>query len=466
MKNGIMNKYVSLRYESKVHLYPDDSMLEYSVENLNYKLYLNRTAAQILSLLISGSSIKQAIAGFKKMYGAPINMTSRAVLDLTDSGLKAGYLQLSDLPRNSRCRITGSLDYYLPQKISLEVTSACNLSCRHCYGNFGEGKTQFIRFGQLKSLLSQLFDNGLKVITVTGGEPFLYYRITELLEWLLQRAEAIAIITNGTVLKSSAVEILSRHADKIFLQTCINGRKDYHERFTGVEGSFEKTINFARLIASLGIRLRVGMNVNEENLRDIPYVAGIANDIGAFMFSTNVSHNIGRETERRLSSEYFKGRNMNDNLTLLQGMLDSLLIVKQNYPHLLKKRGEYESLTEIEKNSQPADPEMEQSCGAGTKCVHVSANGDVNLCQISETCNFPPLGNLLRQPIQEIMSSEYAARVAGLTAPFEKSCKGCSQFVFCGGCMVRGYSQYMKDKDHCLWGRTHVAGKVSQTYSH
>ncbi|HBC91456.1 MAG TPA: hypothetical protein DCZ10_00740 [Pelotomaculum sp.] len=62
------------------------------------------------------------------------------------------------------------------QGISLILTKKCNASCRHCGFNSGPGSSETMTeeeakyyIGSARNLVS------LKMVSFTGGEPFLYY---------------------------------------------------------------------------------------------------------------------------------------------------------------------------------------------------------------------------------------------------------------------------------------------------
>ena len=92
-----------------------------------------------------------------------------------------------------------SLVYY-------EITSACNLSCIHCYANCSadspETTTSHLHHTEDENnLLKAIASSGVKRIQFIGGEPFLHWdRLQRLCSFAVQYFEQVEISTNGTLL--------------------------------------------------------------------------------------------------------------------------------------------------------------------------------------------------------------------------------------------------------------------------
>ncbi|MBI2264325.1 MAG: 4Fe-4S cluster-binding domain-containing protein, partial [Armatimonadetes bacterium] len=59
-----------------------------------------------------------------------------------------------------------------PLKISLNITSDCNLRCRHCYALAGGTDEKGMAFERLKHLVDEMARNGVFLLSIKGGEPF------------------------------------------------------------------------------------------------------------------------------------------------------------------------------------------------------------------------------------------------------------------------------------------------------
>ena len=75
---------------------------------------------------------------------------------------------------------------------------ACNLKCKHCYIDFSneKNKKNFIHFDKIKEALSDLQNENLKYIHLTGAEPLLHPDFNAILRYCLKRTSTV-IHTNG-----------------------------------------------------------------------------------------------------------------------------------------------------------------------------------------------------------------------------------------------------------------------------
>ena len=59
--------------------------------------------------------------------------------------------------------------------IRLETNKSCNLRCRYCYAQSGEGSAKIADINSLKQIVSEAKELGIKsVVVIGGGEPTLH----------------------------------------------------------------------------------------------------------------------------------------------------------------------------------------------------------------------------------------------------------------------------------------------------
>ena len=86
-----------------------------------------------------------------------------------------------------------------PLSINLDLTTACNYRCDHCIDwdilNSGVKYDE----EQLRASLKELADKGMKsVILIGGGEPTVYPRFVEIVQYLKRLNQQVAIVSNGS----------------------------------------------------------------------------------------------------------------------------------------------------------------------------------------------------------------------------------------------------------------------------
>lgn len=88
---------------------------------------------------------------------------------------------------------------YAPVSINIDLTTACNYACDHCVD--WEILNQPFKFQheKLLSSIDNMHKRGLKsAILIGGGEPTLYPRFEEVVEFLIERGIQVAVVSNGT----------------------------------------------------------------------------------------------------------------------------------------------------------------------------------------------------------------------------------------------------------------------------
>lgn len=132
--------------------------------------------------------------------------------------------------------------------ISFLPTTVCNLNCRACLNFKPYMKTGVNRdIDALKSDMDLMFEkvDRILLLHVSGGEPFLYPQLGELLSYISERygnrIGRLETTTNGTVVPSDQLcEVLSIHQVSTVLDDYRVAVPQYTNRFTEIEKKFQR----------------------------------------------------------------------------------------------------------------------------------------------------------------------------------------------------------------------------------
>ena len=136
----------------------------------------------------------------------------------------------------------------LPQEIGLQLTSSCNLRCKHCFEWSEEGYNHSVnKHMVMKEIPLQLIDKVLKEtktiksgLYLWGGEPLLYSQWDELTHLLEKDLRWSVLCTNGIKVKDK-MESLIRISSSLAILTSLEGFEAENDFIRG-EGNFRKTI--------------------------------------------------------------------------------------------------------------------------------------------------------------------------------------------------------------------------------
>jgi MoaA/NifB/PqqE/SkfB family radical SAM enzyme len=160
----------------------------------------------------------------------------------------------------------------MPTFVQLRVTNLCNLRCPMC-GQWGEtgiyrsdrfpasatdGERERSRIKELIGLKRQLaLDDYVElldqiapfqpIVSLFGGEPFLYPGLVPLVREIKNRGLTCTVITNGGRLEKHARELVEAGIDSIAVS--IDGPPELHNRIRGQADSFERAAAGVRAVA-------------------------------------------------------------------------------------------------------------------------------------------------------------------------------------------------------------------------
>lgn len=192
-----------------------------------------------------------------------------------------------------------------PEYIALEITNACNLSCKHC--NYRHGlphytrERGFISRDTVEKVLTEIRPYGTNVLMNYDGESLMHPEFMDYLELATGMGINNYFNTNGTLLNKSFVDRLLRfYKGTVFFS--IDGNKEWFEKIR-VPASYEQVLNNVKYFISaneaLGHPVTVGISLCnlgqsaqerkdflDEWLPDVDYVSmGEVNDKFGTMIS-------------------------------------------------------------------------------------------------------------------------------------------------------------------------------------
>ena len=166
----------------------------------------------------------------------------------------------------------------MPTFVQLRVTNLCNLRCKMCgqWGDTGifradgfsasatDGEKERKRIQELIGAKRQLaladyvrlldeIAPFRPIVSLFGGEPFLYPEILPLIREVKKRGLTCTIITNGGRLEQNAKELVEAGIDSVAVS--IDGPPDVHDRIRGQKGAYEKATSGVRALADWRKRL-------------------------------------------------------------------------------------------------------------------------------------------------------------------------------------------------------------------
>lgn len=138
-----------------------------------------------------------------------------------------------------------SLGKVSPLAAMLSVTSRCQFRCRHCaVANRRHSLSeQELSTEDFKNISNQIFRLAIPRVYFDGGEPLLRPDIFEIIRHFSNKGFISFLESNGYLLSDENVKRLKESGVSCVNISLHSDSKQEHDKFTGVEGSFDKVLS-------------------------------------------------------------------------------------------------------------------------------------------------------------------------------------------------------------------------------
>ena len=124
--------------------------------------------------------------------------------------------------------------------LELEFTRRCNLRCIYCYASAGEPGKDELSLDEIKGVIDQAKELGVRrIILLGGGEPLLYRHVREVIEYVNNSGLRQSLFTNGTLLDREISDFLYENSVDVIIKHNSN-TPDIQDRLAGISGTFDR----------------------------------------------------------------------------------------------------------------------------------------------------------------------------------------------------------------------------------
>jgi MoaA/NifB/PqqE/SkfB family radical SAM enzyme len=115
-------------------------------------------------------------------------------------------------------------------------------------------------------------------LLMSGGEPFVHPNFFEFLDKASDLSLRVTISTNGTMIDADVANFLKGKTS--YVGVSLDGPKEAHDTFRGVDGAFDKTLSGIANLKEAGLRVRLRFTMTPPLLPYVPDVMRLAEDLG------------------------------------------------------------------------------------------------------------------------------------------------------------------------------------------
>ena len=302
-----------------------------------------------------------------------------------------------------------------------DINNECNLNCKHCRVS-EKNDNEKLSLKEAKSLLAECWYNGITMLNLSGGEPFLRDDIFEILDYA-EKFEDIVITTNGTLLNEEKCKKLSTYKN-IKLSISLDGLEETHDKFRRKKGAFKKVIDILPVLNKNNIKYAIKYTLSKETAKDAIELLNLVAKMGANEFNVRrviVAGNANKDMV--LSNEEYK----NIIRELIKNCRKLNVKFRTGDPLLIPIFSEIWGI-DI-KNDDLS--KIYAGCQAGDEIIYIDYKGNVGACsyipKFADNIKDKPLDEILKNNKLFIDLREYKHKLEG-------KCNKCTYKMICGGC--------------------------------
>ena len=414
MKYQVANNIFYRRYDDKVVLY-DTSKQTVSIHTSVCKDILDAFSTEI--------SVNECIDYLKSVY---LEISDEAVKDIEEYIqvlVNTGVLVKENVLAEDKNQIESYVKFdVIPENqlysVQFELTFRCNEHCKHCYcvdSEVPEGSEE-LTLDEIKKILDDLYEMNALDLTFTGGELFMRKDVWEILEYASSKRFIINIFSNGNLMTDSDIIRIHNLYPRSVHFSIYSSVPEKHDAFTGVKGSFEKTVDAIKKLVLLGTPVNIKTNAMDYNKDEFEDILLLAKNLGT---TIQISMSITAKNDGGTEPFDYRLKEVSDYVDVMKTAQNNIVVNCSEGLEILR------------------DDEG-QICGAGSHSLSVDPYGNVYACNsLLISC-----GNLRETSIRDIWeNSEQLKKIRKFNTKDIEGCKDCPDLKYCTFCPGSAFTE-------------------------
>lgn len=288
-----------------------------------------------------------------------------------------------------------------PYIVEYELTTECNLRCKHCYCEAGFKNKNELTLEEIKTLMCDLKDIGTELLDLIGGEPLLHPAFLDILAFGKEIGQKIMVNTNGILATEEYVKKIKEVNSEIIVGVSLDGPNPETNDFIRGTGSFERAVSGIKNFVKYGFEVIILNVVNRLNWNKLEEMIRLAKSLGVKGLYLDRFVPVGRG---KFNSEY-------------------LDIDPEKWPEISSKIQEV-----VEKYRNKLDFYIEESisgkmCPAGINQASIRSDGIVVPCGHFRYIEQLHMGNLREKSFKEIWDSFELSKFDDLMEDYQSGCR-------------------------------------------
>lgn len=324
--------------------------------------------------------------------------------------------------------------------VQWSITGRCNFRCRHCFMSAPDYRGEDLGMDQCIRILDQLKENGIRAVSITGGEPLVNPHFTNILDEMKKRDLVLeTLYSNGKLVDEKLLEELEKREMHPTFHISFDGI-GWHDWLRGEEGAEEEAVRAFRLIHERGYQTSSSMCLHKHNINDLRKNVNFLAELGLVHVKMNVTTPTGRwknETEHFITQD-------EANEAVLEYIPyyveDGMPVSVQFCGFLEFNREDCSIRIPHQKFSGREGAEKGYACGVVRESMYISPKGKILPCMtLGGTAIDPKFESILEKDLCDILADSYYKDACLMKMreciEHNEKCRDCKYRLMCGaGC--------------------------------
>jgi len=322
--------------------------------------------------------------------------------------------------------------YDSPYSCYLNLTSRCNLRCRHCFGSYSSQQENELSYEEWQRVIDELVKENVFYVNLSGGEPTQNPFFKEIIKYLASKGLHFIITTNGVFSEDIRNFIIKNKEYLIGIKISLDGPDPESHCFLRLNSDgkenfeiFNITYNNIMFFSKKNVPLTIATVLHKENIHKMEKFRKLIKDINPVSWFISPIIPVGRGGQNKFISEYYdyldsdfwintekEGKNKRINVRLIDVPFE-----------LEKEKGYY-------------------SCPAALNFCEIHSDGTVSPCTLSRVCIPKELMDFENIKEKNLRSIWHGLVFNEFREYMKKGCKGCEMKERCNKCIAQSFRYF------------------------
>ena len=325
-------------------------------------------------------------------------------------------------------------------QVQWSITGRCNYHCRHCFMSAPDCRGEDLTWEQCVRILDELAGCGVRLVSLTGGEPLVSPHFYGILDEMKKRRMILSTVyTNGKLVDGALLDELDKRGMHPNFHISFDGI-GWHDWLRGEKGAEEAAMRAFRLLRERGFQISTSFCLHRHNYLSLRENINFLASLGLKHVKMNVTTPTGlwkNETEHFATQDEVNAAIL---AYIPQYAEDGFPISAQFAGFLDFNREDGRIRIPHKKYGGDEGADREYACGVVKTGMYISPSGKVLPCMtLGGTVIDARFDSILEKDLSDILTGSYYRDVCrvrmGECIAHNEKCRGCKYALACGaGC--------------------------------